>query len=104
MAGCASAVDPRPAIEAATTAVSEANRNEAARYAPTELGIAQEKLNLAQQEAAKKHFLLAQRLGEKAAVDARLAQVVAQAHRAQLTAAENEETAHSLQGPSSRRN
>jgi uncharacterized protein YaiL (DUF2058 family) len=96
--GCAVKDRPGPSIEAAHLAIDEANRNEAGKYAPAELGIAEAKLTSAEHELASKNAAAARRLAEQAAVDARYAQVRAQAEKAQAAAAENRDTTETIQG------
>ena len=91
-------MSPAPSIEAAKLAVSEAQRNEAATYAPSELGKAQEKLERAERELKDRDDLEARRLSEQATVDARYAQVRAQAEKEQNAAIENIDTTQTLQG------
>ena len=96
--GCAGTIRPTQSIETARLAIGEANRNEAAIYAPTELGVAREKLTAAEQESRVEHNTLARRLAEQAGVDARYAQVRAQAEKAQIAATENRDTTETIQG------
>jgi uncharacterized protein involved in exopolysaccharide biosynthesis len=96
--GCTGNVTPEPSIETARLAIAEANRNEAAQYAPSEIGKAQQKLNLAEQEQKKHNVMVAKRLGEQATVDARYAQVRAQAEKAKSLAIETQDTKETIQG------
>lgn len=98
LVGCGSHQSPAPSIEAARLALSEATRNEAAQYAPSELRKAQDKLAKAEVEMAKKNAIEARRLGEQATVDARYAQVRAQAEKEQSAAIENTDTTQTIQG------
>lgn len=97
-AGCAAKIPAEPSIEAARSAISEAKRNEATQYAASELAKAQEKLNLAEEELRNRNLTEARRLGEQATVDARYAQVRAQAEKAQSAATENRDTTETIQG------
>ena len=96
--GCARTTPPDPSIEAARSAIGEATRNEAAQYAPSELSKAQQKLSLAEQATRDDHTTIARRLGEQATVDARYAQVRAQAEKAQSAAIETRDTTETIQG------
>lgn len=98
VSGCGNRPSPLPSIEAAKLAVSEATRNEANQYAPSELRKAQDKLAQAEVELKKKNDLEARRMSEQATVDARYAQVRAQAEKEQSAAIENIDTTQTIQG------
>ena len=96
--GCAGKIVPEPSLETARVAINEANRYEASKYAPQELGIAQNKLNMAKQEVLHKDLTMARRYGEQATIDARYAQVKAQANKAQLAAVDARTTTNIING------
>ena len=97
-AGCSESVRPVPSIETARLAISEATRNEAEQYAPSELGLAQGKLTLAEREIKEGNMRAGRRLGEQATIDGRYAQVHAQAQKAQAAATENRDTTETIKG------
>lgn len=65
------------------TAIEDAQRADAAEYAPAELNQAREKLTQAQAAVQRKHFDSAKRLAEATEVDARFARARAQTRRAE---------------------
>ncbi len=71
---CASTpLAPTRSLDAARTAVSNAEKTEAGRYAPSELSEAREKLAAADVAAARENMRLAERLSDEARVEAELA-------------------------------
>jgi hypothetical protein len=74
VAACASTPPaPTESMVAARTAISEAEKADAGRYAAPELGEAREKLAAADSAIAKKSMIGAQRLAEQSQVEAQLA-------------------------------
>lgn len=71
---CASTpLPPTRSLDAARTAVRNAERDEAGRYAQPELSAARDKLAAADVAAARENMVAAERLSEEARVDAELA-------------------------------
>lgn len=96
LGACSRTTTPPSSLETARLAIQEATRYEAPHYAPAELSLAEDKLRLAENESDRRNFDKARRLGEQATEDARYAQTKAQAERAQITAIETQNTAHTL--------
>lgn len=95
LSACASTplVEPADEMSTAQYAIDEAQQNGAAEYAQLPLYKAQQKFDKAealinQQEPAEGDYAKAQRLAEKAAMDAQYALAKAQAERAQAQAAD----------------
>lgn len=73
-AACASTpLPPTRSLDAARTAVSNAEKGEAGRYAQPEMSAARDKLAAADVAAARENMVAAERLSEEARVDAELA-------------------------------
>ncbi|MBF0389559.1 MAG: DUF4398 domain-containing protein [Desulfamplus sp.] len=77
--GCASK-SPKPIknISDAEMAIKMAIENSATLNAPLDVRIAEEKLTKAKEAAQKEDFILAQRLADEAAIDAKVAEVKSQ--------------------------
>jgi hypothetical protein len=83
LAGCAS-TPPAPTanLQAAKQAISEAERAEAARYAPAELGEARTKLSSADAAVTEQKMIEAERLADQSRANAELASAKAAAVKA----------------------
>lgn len=86
LAGCRTPEGPALAVSEAESAVERATVGEATEHAPLELRLAREKLDEAREKLADEQYDDARRLAEKAIVDARLAEVKAEAATARATA------------------
>jgi len=73
LGACASTPPPSVSLQAARQAISEADRAEAGRYAPGELGEARTKLTFANNAVAEQKMTLAGRLADESRVEAELA-------------------------------
>lgn len=83
MAGCSSSTPPLDTLSTAEVAINRALQAQASRYAPQELQLAAEKLNLAKAAVNDGRNEEGQRLAEEARVEARVAETRAQAAVAQ---------------------
>lgn len=83
VAGCAS-TPPAPArsLDAARTAITNAEKADAGHYASAELGEARQKLSLADTAAKENSMIEAERLAEQARVEADLALAKTEAAKA----------------------
>ena len=90
LAGCAGMPAPKEQIAVAQTAVNDAVRAGAPKYAPAELRLAEDKLKRALQMTDNRNQEEAKRLAEAAEVDARLAE-------AKATEARSREAANQVQ-------
>jgi len=86
LAACRTPQGPEQAVSEAERAVERATLGEATEHAPLELRLAREKLTEAREKLAEEQYDDARRLAEKAIVDARLAEVKAEAVTARATA------------------
>lgn len=86
LAACRTPQRPAQAVSEAERAVERAMVGEATEHAPLELRLAREKVSEARDKLAEKQWDDARRLAEKAIVDARLAEVKAEAATARATA------------------
>jgi len=84
--GCSTAEPPKAEIAQAEQIIDTAIKGRAARYAPSEFQLAQEKLNKARVEMERKNYVKARRLSEQARADAEYA----------IARAEEEYTPHDL--------
>jgi hypothetical protein len=73
LGGCASLPPPTASLQAAHQAIAEADRAEAGRYAPGELGEARAKLTFANNAVSEQKMTLAGRLADESRADAELA-------------------------------
>lgn len=75
LAGACASTPPAPtrSLDAARTAVSNAEKGEAGRYASPELSEARDKLAAADVAVARENMVVAKQLGEQAQVEAELA-------------------------------
>ena len=86
LAGCRTPQWPSQVVSEAESAVERATIGEAPQYAPLELRLARENLTEARNKLANEEYDDARRLAEKAIVDARLAELKAEAATARATA------------------
>lgn len=86
LAACRTPEGPALAVSEAENAVERVMVGEATEHAPLELRLAREKLDEAREALAAEQYDDARRLAEKAIVDARLAEVKAEAATARATA------------------
>jgi septal ring factor EnvC (AmiA/AmiB activator) len=86
LAGCAAPPVPHEAMAAAELAFDRAEAAGAAEHAPDELAIARAKLEAAQAALRADAHEAARLLAEQAAIDARVAEVAAQAVQAEAAA------------------
>ncbi len=86
LAACSTPQGPAETVSEAERAVERATMGEAPEHAPLELRLAREKLTEAREKLAEEQYDDARRLAEKAIVDARLAEVKAEAATARATA------------------
>lgn len=97
LAACASApVPPTEALQAAETAISNAEQARIADYASPELGVAREKLTAARAAVEKEEMGLAQRLAEQSRAEAELASAKAEATKAKAVNDEMRKSTDSL--------
>jgi hypothetical protein len=97
--GCASTPPPVAELASAHTLVAQAEQSEAPRYDSTDLAMAQEKLQQADQDA-KDHPPLAARLAQEASVDAELALARTRANKEQDALTQVNSTLEALQSES----
>jgi hypothetical protein len=83
LAGCGGVPPPEAELSAAQTAVTGAEEADAAKYAPSDLDRARDKLIRAQAAMQEEENEEARRLAEEALVDARVAEAKARAEAAQ---------------------
>lgn len=100
--GCSAARPPEAAIGQAQLAVRQAAESKAPVHAPSELRIAQEKANGAQQAMENEEYTHARRLAEQAIADAQLAQARAGAAEAQKNTEEARKTMNVLESEATR--
>ena len=97
LAACASTpVPPTEALQAAETAISNAEQARIADYASPELGVAREKLTAARAAVEKEEMDLAQRLAEQSRAEAELASAKAEAAKAKAVNDEMRKSTDSL--------
>lgn len=97
LAACAFApVPPTEALQAAETAISNAEQARIADYASPELGVAREKLTAARAAAQREEMTLAQRLAEQSRAEAELASAKAGASKAKAVNDEMRKSTDSL--------
>jgi len=84
LAGACASAPPPPtrSLDAARTAVTNAEKAEAGRYASPELSEARDKLAAADVAAARENMVVAKQLGEQAQVEAELAAAKTEAAKA----------------------
>ena len=81
--GCGSVKPPLDKLAVADEVITQAEVNEAGQYAPLELRLASEKLEEAKRAMQKEDYLIAERLADQAAIDARTALAKVDSIRAQ---------------------
>ena len=97
LSGCASApTPPTAALQAAETAIANADQARVADYAFSELGEAREKLTAARLAVQKEEMELALRLAEQARIDAELALAKAEVARASTVNNEMQQSTRDL--------
>ena len=96
MTGCASVPAPTEQLAVSKAAVANAVAAGGPEFAPTEMRIAQEKLDRANQAMAAKEYERAQWMAEQAQVDAQLAGSKARAAKAQKAAFATQEDSRVL--------
>ena len=95
--GCASSKPPPTAqLAESRTVIAQAEQTGADRYAPLELRKAKQKLDEAERLASKGDYDSARRMAEQAAVDAELAETLAQSQKAQAAVQEIRATIEAL--------
>jgi len=99
---CGGVRQPTETLVQAEMAARQATESKAAQYAPTELRLAQEKLQNARIAMAADHHEDARRLAEQALVDAQLAEVRAQSDNARQTAQELRRSLEALRAEAER--
>ena len=73
LAACASTPPPTASLQAAQLAISNAERTDASRYAPGELGEARTKLASADTAVKEQRMIIAERFAEESRAEAELA-------------------------------
>ena len=73
LAACASTPPPTASLQAAQLAISNAERTDASRYAPGELGEARTKLASADTAVREQRMIMAERFAEESRAEAELA-------------------------------
>ncbi|WAC44457.1 DUF4398 domain-containing protein [Pseudomonas sp. SL4(2022)] len=97
LSACASPpLPPGQALQAAQSAISNAEQARVADYASPELGIAREKLAAANSAVQREEMLLAERLADQARVEAELALARSQATKAKVVNDEMQKSTNSL--------
>lgn len=89
-------VAPNQALQAAKTAISNAEQARVADYASPQLGVAREKLASANLAVQREEMLLAERLAEQSRVEAELALAMSQATKAKVVNDEMRKSTNSL--------
>lgn len=84
VSACASPPPPQQALQAAESAIKNAEQARVADYASPELGVARTKLTAANAAVLREEMLLAERLAQQARVEAELALAKSQATKAQV--------------------
>lgn len=102
LTACASSPVPYEKIAVAKASVQRAEQNGAPEFAPVELSTARDKLNRAEQAAAKHDSTPASDLAEQANIDAELAEATAAEKRAHKAAMESQANLQALREESVR--
>ena len=89
-------VAPNQALQAAKTAISNAEQARVADYASPQLAVAREKLASANLAVQREEMLLAERLAEQSRVEAELALAMSQATKAKVVNDEMRKSTNSL--------
>lgn len=97
LSACAAqAVPPNQALQAADSAISNAEQARVADYASPELGVARDKLAAAKVAVQREDMLLAERLADQSRVEAELALAKSQATKAKVVNDEMQKSTNSL--------
>ncbi len=96
LSGCSAGRPPTAELAQATLAVQEADKSEAPHYAPAELRLARQELDLAQHAMRAKEYTTARRLAERALVNAQLAAAKAETEQTRQAAAALQRSIESL--------
>lgn len=97
LSACAAqAVPPNQALQAADSAISNAEQARVADYASPELGVARDKLAAAKAAVQREDMLLAERLADQSRVEAELALAKSQATKAKVVNDEMQKSINSL--------
>ncbi|HEX5841086.1 MAG TPA: DUF4398 domain-containing protein [Pseudomonas sp.] len=97
LSACAAqAVPPNQALQAADSAISNAEQARVADYASPELGVARDKLAAAKAAVQREDMLLAERLADQSRVEAELALAKSQATKAKVVNDEMQKSTNSL--------
>lgn len=96
VSACASPPPPQQALQAAESAIKNAEQARVADYASPELGVARTKLTAANAAVLREEMLLAERLAQQARVEAELALAKSQATKAQVVNDEMRKSTDSL--------
>ncbi len=97
LSACASPpLPPSQALQAAESAISNAEQARVADYASPELGIARAKLTAANAAVQREEMLMAERLADQARVEAELALAKSQATKAKVVNDEMQKSTNSL--------
>jgi hypothetical protein len=103
LAGCAAVPAPHESLDLAQNAITDAQRDGAAEFAPSYLQAAQDKLTDANREAARSDgYIRAERLAEEAQAAAQLAASTARAEKADRSANELDQSMNALRMESQR--
>ncbi|WP_341305164.1 DUF4398 domain-containing protein [Pseudomonas sp. TMP25] len=89
-------VAPNQALQAAESAISNAEQARVADYASPELGVAREKLAAANLAVQREQMLMAERLADQSRVEAELALAKSQATKAKVVNDEMRKSTNSL--------
>lgn len=84
LSACATPTPPTEALQAAESAITNAEQARVADYASPELGMARDKLAAANAARQDEEMLLAEQLAQQARVEAELALAMSQAARAKV--------------------
>lgn len=96
LAACASTPPPTASLEAARTAISNAERADAGRYAAGELAEARTKLASADTAVTEKNMIRAERLAEQSRTEAELASARTAAEKAKAVNREMQQSTDTL--------
>jgi len=96
VAACASTPAPTASLQAARTAISNAERADAGQYAGGELGEARTKLASADTAVTEKNMIMAERLAEQSRAEAELASAKTAASKAKAVNEEMQRSTDAL--------
>lgn len=100
--GCSSAQPPTAIVSQAELAVQQAGQSKASHHASTELNLARQKFDSAKRAMDAERYEEARRLAEQALVDAKLAEMRAEAQSAKIAAQELRKAIESLRAEAER--